>query len=194
VEDNRFSISVHYRNVPSDLVDEVECILDTILLEFECSGRADRVNVAPLVKKHGKKVWEIRPAVKWNKGTAVASLLRRMAASTGKGGVARVSTPTSILEEHAPVSTSNLSVANWSNDYIFNEKGNVGPLEDEFCTIFIGDDVTDEDVFGILSVSGQTSHFGMGICVLDSPRPTKATYSLRNVGEVHEFLNHLASL
>jgi len=150
VEDNKFSISVHYRNVPDDLVGEVQHILDTVLLE--CGNNRD---VAPLVKKHGKKVWEVRPAVKWNKGTAVASLLRSMSAADRED------------------STSS---------------------REEFCTIFIGDDLTDEDVFEILSVSGQKPLFGIGICVLDEPRPTKAMYSLRNVDEVHQILTSLANL
>jgi trehalose 6-phosphate phosphatase len=218
VEDNKFSISVHYRNVPTNFVEEVQTIVDTVLLKFGARSN----DTVPLTKRHGKKVWEIRPAIKWNKGTAVASLLSSMSyAPDGGENANEIANGKSIATDDGlesksddkhdgqessraclipgknPVErvegTTPTSIFFKCEDSIFNQsKGDPGPQE--LCTIFIGDDMTDEDVFDILSVKGERPHYGIGICVLDTPRPTKAMYSLRNVKEVHEFLANLANL
>lgn len=56
----------------------------------------------------------------------------------------------------------------------------------EPLAIYVGDDVTDEHAFEALR------GFGIGIVVLDEPRPTAATYELRGTGEVALFLQRLA--
>lgn len=53
---------------------------------------------------------------------------------------------------------------------------------------YIGDDVTDEDAFRELA------GWGIGIAVQDVSSPTAASYTLRNVAEVLEFLRKLATL
>jgi trehalose 6-phosphate phosphatase len=54
--------------------------------------------------------------------------------------------------------------------------------------IYVGDDVTDEDAFAALKGRG------IGVLVADAPRPSSADYSLRDVGEVKQFLEMLATL
>jgi trehalose-phosphatase len=54
--------------------------------------------------------------------------------------------------------------------------------------IFIGDDTTDEDAFRALA-----GH-GIGIVVLDLPRPTAARYALQNVEEVRLLLDRLVAV
>ncbi len=54
--------------------------------------------------------------------------------------------------------------------------------------IYVGDDVTDEDAFRALTDRG------LGIAVLDHPRPTAAPYQLRDPGEVRAFLERLAQV
>ena len=54
--------------------------------------------------------------------------------------------------------------------------------------IYIGDDRTDEDAFRALE---QRS---IGILVSEEPRPTAASYSLRDPSEVQRFLRELALL
>lgn len=54
--------------------------------------------------------------------------------------------------------------------------------------LYIGDDVTDEDVF--LALASQTKH-GIGIVVTETPRPTAARYSLKNTHEAQTFLRQL---
>lgn len=60
-------------------------------------------------------------------------------------------------------------------------------LGDDSLTLYIGDDVTDEDAFDVLRDDG------IGIAVMDSPRPTAAHYRLRDPHEVERFLEELAA-
>ncbi len=64
VEDKRFAVAVHYRLVDPDRVSEVERAVDEALEERP-----------GLKKTGGKKVFELRPAVDWDKGKAVLWLL-----------------------------------------------------------------------------------------------------------------------
>ena len=69
----------------------------------------------------------------------------------------------------------------WLLDNLGLELGKVRP-------IYIGDDRTDEDAFRAL---GQR---GAGILVSEQPRPTAASYSLKDPSEVERFLRELALL
>ncbi|MDZ7700389.1 MAG: trehalose-phosphatase [Deltaproteobacteria bacterium] len=53
--------------------------------------------------------------------------------------------------------------------------------------LYIGDDTTDEDAFRAINDDG------IGIVVMDEPRPTAAQYRLRDPGQVRTFLNRLAT-
>lgn len=64
VEDKQFSLSVHYRLVASADVRRVEAAVDTAI------KRHPRLR-----KRHGKKVFELRPDLDWDKGRAVTWLL-----------------------------------------------------------------------------------------------------------------------
>lgn len=67
LEDNEFAVSVHYRNTPENSEAEVEKLLDNVLYCFPA-----------LKKTRGKKVFELRINVDWNKGRAVEWLLQSM--------------------------------------------------------------------------------------------------------------------
>jgi trehalose 6-phosphate phosphatase len=67
MEDNRLAVSVHYRHVPVELQYQVEEIVDQYIARHPS-----------LVKKHGKKVFELRPRVDWNKGRAVMFILEEL--------------------------------------------------------------------------------------------------------------------
>lgn len=58
---------------------------------------------------------------------------------------------------------------------------------DDVCTIYIGDDVTDEDAFEVFAEEKEDI-FGLGIVVTDENKITGAEYSLRNPTEVADFL------
>jgi trehalose 6-phosphate phosphatase len=63
IEEKRFSIAVHYRLVEEALVPRIESIVDEAV-----------ATDARLKKAHGKKVFEVRPDVDWDKGKAVLFL------------------------------------------------------------------------------------------------------------------------
>jgi len=64
VEPKRFTVAVHYRLVDPDEVYLVESVVDDALQEH-----------SELKKAHGKKVFELRPRMDWDKGKAVVWLL-----------------------------------------------------------------------------------------------------------------------
>lgn len=78
LEDNRFAISVHWRNVDNlEARTRVEKIVDEVLALPQYVGA--------LRKSHGKCVYELRPNVQWDKGEAVLymlELLRRTSKNT----------------------------------------------------------------------------------------------------------------
>ncbi|KAG8381163.1 hypothetical protein BUALT_Bualt06G0093800 [Buddleja alternifolia] len=65
VEDNRFCISVHYRHVSDEDYGLLEDIIRNVISEYNSLFHVTR----------GKKVMEIRPSIKWNKGDALTYLL-----------------------------------------------------------------------------------------------------------------------
>ena len=67
VENKIYSLSVHYRLVDPEDIAEIEQIVDEQLKNF------------PNLQKHnGKKVFELRPKIDWNKGKAVLWLLQAL--------------------------------------------------------------------------------------------------------------------
>lgn len=71
VEDKRFAVAVHYRLVADDLVARVEEAVDRVV-----AGE-------PMLRKTGgKKIFEVRPAIEWDKGRAVLWLLNAMTAGS----------------------------------------------------------------------------------------------------------------
>ncbi|XP_059445116.1 probable trehalose-phosphate phosphatase J isoform X2 [Corylus avellana] len=65
VEDNKFCISVHFRCVDEENVENVKKIVDSVIKSYP-SFRAGG----------GKKVMEVRPNIEWNKGHALDYLLK----------------------------------------------------------------------------------------------------------------------
>jgi len=60
----------------------------------------------------------------------------------------------------------------------------------ERAPVYVGDDVTDEDAFGEIE-QGERGRIGIGVVVDDGGRETKASFRLRDVGEVRRFLEWL---
>eukprot|EP00918_Siedleckia_nematoides_P079496 GHVU01174123.1.p2 GENE.GHVU01174123.1~~GHVU01174123.1.p2 ORF type:complete len:161 (+),score=25.07 GHVU01174123.1:406-888(+) len=70
IEDNEFAVSVHYRNVDPQWIPVVEAAVDAV------------VSRRPTLKKcGGKKVFDPRPALEWNKGAAIQWLLKHVHAN-----------------------------------------------------------------------------------------------------------------
>ncbi len=70
VEPKRFAVAVHYRLVADADLPKVEAAVDTV-----------RRHHPELRKTHGKKVFELRPAIDWDKGKALHWLLDRLTAA-----------------------------------------------------------------------------------------------------------------
>lgn len=131
IERKAFSIAVHVRHVLPHRESEVESQIDTLL------SRQPKLR-----KGRGKKVFELQPAINWDKGRAVLWLLHSLG-----------------LEDPAVTS------------------------------LYIGDDVTDEDAFQALVDAER----GFGILVAESPRPTAAQFMLHHPDEVQAFLQQLTA-
>ena len=73
VEDNRFSVSVHYRLCADHgvAVPQVRGVIDEVLSQCQTVGHQLRVS-------HGKCVFELSPDIGWNKGEAVNYLMSRL--------------------------------------------------------------------------------------------------------------------
>ncbi len=127
VERKRFAIAVHYRRVAGSGVPTVEGVVDSVLAQHP-----------RLVKRHGKKVFQVQPRVDWNKGRAVKWVLRHL----GLDGA-------------------------------------------DVAPVYIGDDLTDEDVFRVLA------GWGIALAVQDGDRTTAADYALEDPGDVRHFLEAL---
>ena len=67
VERKRFSVAVHYRQVAEADVDRVDSVVEETIAEHP-----------RLERGYGKKVFELRPGIDWNKGRAVLWLLERL--------------------------------------------------------------------------------------------------------------------
>lgn len=66
IEENKYSVTLHYRNVNVNEVPLAERLLDELLLGYK-----------NLVKREGKMVFEVRLGLDWNKGKAVEWILNR---------------------------------------------------------------------------------------------------------------------
>lgn len=130
VENNKFCASVHFRRVDEKKWSDLANVVRLVLKEYP-----------KLQLNQGRKVLEIRPIIKWDKGKALEFLLE------------------------------SLGFANCTDVF----------------PIYIGDDRTDEDAFKVLRDRGQ----GIGIVVSKVPKPTLASYHLREPSEVMDFLQRL---
>lgn len=66
VEDKGLTLSVHYRQAPDELSGEVESIFNTAVSPY--------LNPGGWKTTQGKKVFEVRPDIPWDKGKAIAYL------------------------------------------------------------------------------------------------------------------------
>jgi trehalose 6-phosphate phosphatase len=76
VERKRFSIAAHYRNVKENVVPKVERAVSEVTARHCELRRID-----------GKKVYELLPAIDWDKGKAVIWLLETLGLESRSGGI-----------------------------------------------------------------------------------------------------------
>jgi len=77
VEDKGLTLSVHYRMVPDERLDDVKTVFEGVI---SVAQSLKQVKITP-----GKKVYEIRPPVDWDKGKAIDLLIQRLNNLTGNG-------------------------------------------------------------------------------------------------------------
>eukprot|EP00611_Tribonema_gayanum_P010071 TRINITY_DN1999_c0_g1_i1.p1 TRINITY_DN1999_c0_g1~~TRINITY_DN1999_c0_g1_i1.p1 ORF type:complete len:497 (+),score=121.49 TRINITY_DN1999_c0_g1_i1:97-1587(+) len=198
VEDNMYSISVHYRNCDRSDVPRIE----EIVQQVQSSKSGIRL-------RNGKEVFELQPDVQWNKGSAVVWMLDMLGlsrhskadatsfqiaeredaqagSSCGDGDAATGATATAAALEEP----EEASLVDSDGDDDASPHG-------EVFTIFIGDDRTDEDAFRVFSAAGNCKKGqqpGLGILVSEESRDTHAAYTLRNPDEVAELLQRLVQV
>jgi len=79
VEDKGVTLSVHYRMVAPDKEFLVKRIFDHVTMPYRRKNE---------IKSHaGKKVFELKPPLEWDKGKAALWLIRKQEILKGKGGV-----------------------------------------------------------------------------------------------------------
>ncbi|MBL7068930.1 MAG: trehalose-phosphatase [Candidatus Omnitrophica bacterium] len=132
VEYKAASISLHYRLVKRSAVKKLKAIFEEVCAPYIKKGKVKR--------SHGKKVWEIRLPVKWNKASAANKISKTLKLRKKK-----------------------------------------------ILPIYLGDDVTDEDVFFALRKKGLTVLVGR-------KKRTYAQYYVESPGEVRRFLVRLCQL
>lgn len=136
VENKGLTLSIHYRQVKEEEILQVHRIIERAVHGLREYGM---IKVTP-----GKKVYEIRPAVDWDKGKAIRLLMKKY----GKGG-----------------------------------------RQSGLLPIYMGDDLSDEDGFQMISRYGQ----GISIHIGQDNHHSAAHYYLNSTGEVSEFLERLVA-
>lgn len=134
IEDKGLTLSIHYRLVDKKDMPAFEKIIFEVANPYMVR---DKIKV-----NSGKKVYEIKPPIKWDKGKTALWLLARQQFVSGVKNV---------------------------------------------LPIYLGDDITDEDVFKVLKRKGLTVFVG-------KPGNSKADYYLKNTEEVTKFLRLILSL
>lgn len=97
VENKKFSLSIHYRNVNENEVKKIENIVDAIVK-----------NQDSLEKHHGKKVFELRPNIPWNKGDVVKKLLKQL--NLNNSDVIPIYLGDDVTDEDAFVALENIGI------------------------------------------------------------------------------------
>jgi trehalose 6-phosphate phosphatase len=134
VENKGLSLSVHYRLAEEEKANEIERLVKLVVKEAEASRQVTITS--------GKKVFEVRPVVEWDKGKAIKYLL-----------------------------------TNYSKNVPVNK----------VFTIYLGDDLTDEDGFQIINDYGA----GLSVFIGECNTQSFAQYYLRSTAEVTMFFRSL---
>jgi trehalose 6-phosphate phosphatase len=93
VEDKGLTLSVHYRQVADDRGKEVRDVFERITGDTAVSGKIRLTS--------GKKVYEIRPAVAWDKGKVVKIMMEKCGGGEQKGGLLPVYIGDDLTDEDA---------------------------------------------------------------------------------------------
>jgi len=179
IEDNKFVFSIHFRNAEFQLLPRRQKRAKVRDLERDMRVIAKKRN---LRMDYGKKVFEIKPKGTWDKGFAVLWLIRQ------------VMWRDHIIEGN-PYGEDTLSYDDREEDSSEGPEVNEEDAEEQVVKndppfyFYLGDDQSDESAFAILKKNYPDR--SLGILVSAKPRETAATYWLKDVNEVYEFLSLL---
>eukprot|EP00752_Nemacystus_decipiens_P005687 g5147.t1 len=176
VEDNRFSVSIHYRNCAREDVPKVREVVERVQAKHE------RIRMG-----NGKEVFELQPDIAWDKGKAVLWLLDKLVLPMALA-------PAGSTANGDPAAINGTGTGTGGGD---DDEDEDDEYSDRFFTVFIGDDKTDENAFRALNGDmgeGRARHDGVGILVSEESKETNAAYTLRNPDEVASFLEKIAEL
>ena len=93
IENKGLTLSVHYRQVDRNQVEEVKNIFARTIGGLSA---ANKVRITA-----GKEVLEVRPAIDWNKGKAVKLLMKRAGNASGKNNVVPIYLGDDLTDEDA---------------------------------------------------------------------------------------------
>lgn len=177
VDHNKFCVSVHYRN---------------------CANREDWTKVKTLVEEivakdptrlkqaEGRKVFEVKPRVAWDKGKALSYLLGQLRLGDGEAGGQGNGEYGELRGQGDSESGQNTNGEGDGNQSTQNTNAQ------NTLSLYFGDDHTDEDAFHELMEMRNDS--GCGIIVSSVPKPSYAKFSVKDPSEVLLFLHKIADL
>ncbi len=180
VEWKGLTISLHWRQVPPRSHQRFRSIVARHLAPY-LAHRLIRVT-------HGKRVIELRPPLAWNKGEGIAWLLRHLALSFRSPwtrALRRTRARHSSLAAHViPIAET---PSTGRRRQVRGTRKSSHAAEPTPFLIYFGDDRTDETAFRIVN-----RLHGLSVFVGRPTWPTAARYWLRNVQEVHAWLEALS--
>ncbi|KAL9657817.1 hypothetical protein ABK040_013155 [Willaertia magna] len=199
LENNKFSLSVHYRLIPNEeIIKEIENVIVTTLQKTQ-----DKTKLT-----HGKKVFEIRANYDWHKGKAVLELLKLWNLKENHS-VLGIYIGDDKTDEDAfeSLAKSNLGfgilVANEEDERIYyskeeqQEQNNNDAINNNNGTTTNNNNNGDDNKNCLHNNYHSTSSSGNNNAVVvekDNKEKTYAKFYLRNTNEVVSFINHVIDL
>jgi trehalose-phosphatase len=185
VEDNKYSVTAHWRNVQEDRVGEVEAAVD----EFIASPGACREDGSRLlIKRPGKRVFEIRPAVDWHKGRAVRRILEELLAAGGSGSGGADVAVVILGDDHTDEDMFAAAAELQAEASAHGRKVSCFPI---LVAQPVEDGTAPDGAAASASGADATSDTAARLALM--PRETKATAYLQDPSDVRRFLEELRS-
>ena len=179
VEDNVFSVSVHYRNCSEEDHPRVEAAVRTAL---ECFNQRRLLGVESLAEAICRACRDGLEA-----GLDGSDECKEEAAELPPAAL-RLGSGKMVWELRPDVEWNKGEAVLWVLHNLEELAHVGGGAPGEQLTIYIGDDTTDEDAFRVFA-AGETQ--GIGIVVTEDARETQAQYTLRDPQQVVQFLQVL---